>query len=147
MKHVQSYGWIPDRPDHRDYLYSSIAAKVKLPAKVDLRTEDSPIENQGQLGSCTANALAGNIQFLEEISGQVYKDVSRLFIYYNERAAEGTVRFDSGAMIRDGIKVLAKYGVCAESSWPYDISQFTHKPTAACYKAGLKHRITSYHRL
>lgn len=147
MKHVQSYGWIPDRPDHRDYLYSAIAPKVKLPLKVDLRSEDSPVENQGRLGSCTANALAGNLQFLEKVSGQIYKDVSRLFIYYNERAVEGTIGFDSGAMIRDGIKVLAKYGVCPESSWPYDISKFTSKPTAVCYKEGLKHRIVSYHRL
>ena len=147
MKHIQSYGWIPDRPDHRDYLYSAIAPKVKLPSKIDLRNECSPIENQGHLGSCTANALAGHLEFLGKISGQTYKDVSRLFIYYNERAIEGTVGFDSGAMIRDGIKVLAKYGVCPESSWPYDISQFTRKPAAACYKEGLKHRITSYHRL
>jgi C1A family cysteine protease len=147
MKHVSSYGWIPDRPDHRDYLYSAIAPKVKLPSKIDLRTEDSPIENQGRLGSCTANALAGNLQFLEKVSGQTYKDVSRLFIYYNERAAEGTISFDSGAMIRDGIKVLAQYGVCPESSWPYDISRFTRKPAAVCYKEGLKHRISSYHRL
>ena len=146
-KHVQSYGWIPDTPDHRDFLYSAVAPKVKLPPKIDLRSECSEVENQGHLGSCTANALAGHLQFLEKISGQVYKDVSRLFIYYNERAAEGTVDFDSGAMIRDGIKVLAKYGVCAESSWPYDITRFTQKPSAACYKEGLKHRISSYHRL
>jgi C1A family cysteine protease len=147
MKHVQSYGWIPDRPDHRDFLYSAIAPKVKLPLKVDLRNECSSIENQGHLGSCTANALAGNLQFLERVSGQIYKDVSRLFIYYNERALEGTIGFDSGAMIRDGIKGLAKYGVCPESSWPYDISKFTRKPSAACYKEGLKRRIVSYHRL
>ena len=147
MKRLQSYGWIPDRPDHRDFLYSVIAPKVKLPPQVDLRSECSPIENQGRLGSCTANALAGNLQFLEKFSGQTYKDVSRLFIYYNERAIEGTVRFDSGAMIRDGIKVLAKFGVCPESIWPYDISQFTRKPSAVCYKEGLKHRIISYHRL
>jgi C1A family cysteine protease len=147
MKYVQSYGWIPDRPDHRDFLYSAIAPKVKLPLKVDLRSECSSIENQGHLGSCTANALAGNLQFLERVSGQIYKDVSRLFIYYNERAIEGTVGFDSGAMIRDGIKALVKDGVCPESSWPYDISKFTRKPTAVCYKEGLKRRITSYHRL
>jgi C1A family cysteine protease len=144
---IPSYGWIPDRPDHRDYLYSSIAPKVKLPLKVDLRSQDSSIENQGRLGSCTANALAGNLQFLEIMSGQVYKDLSRLFIYYNERAIEGTIGYDSGAMIRDGIKVLAKYGVCAESNWPYDIAQFTRKPGLACYKEGLKRRISSYHRL
>lgn len=147
MKHARSYGWIPDRPDHRDYLYSAIALKVKLPLKIDLRNEDSPIENQGRLGSCTANALAGHLQFLEKVSGQSYKDLSRLFIYYNERAIEGTISFDSGAMIRDGIKGLAKWGVCPESIWPYDIAKFTRKPAAVCYKQGLKRRITSYHRL
>lgn len=147
MKHIQSYGWIPDRPDHRDYLYSAIAPKVKLPLIVDLRPQDSPIENQGHLGSCTANALAGNLQFLEKICGKNYKDLSRLFIYYNERALEGTIDYDSGAMLRDGIKVLAKSGVCPETSWPYDISRFTVKPTALCYKEGLKRRITSYHLL
>jgi C1A family cysteine protease len=147
MNHIKSLGWIPDRPDHRDYLYRAIAPKVKLPSKIDLRNEDSPIENQGQLGSCTANALAGHLQFLEKMTGQTYKDLSRLFIYYNERAVEGTIGYDSGAMIRDGIKVLAKLGVCPELEWPYDIAQFTRKPTPACYKQGLKRRITSYHRL
>ncbi|MDE1920892.1 MAG: C1 family peptidase [Candidatus Omnitrophica bacterium] len=147
MKQSPVYGWVPDRPDHRDYLYSAIAPKIKLPSRVDLRSEDSPIENQGRLGSCTANALAGNLQFLEEINGKSYKDLSRLFIYYNERSIEGTVGYDSGAMIRDGIKSLAKYGVCPESAWPYDISQFTRKPATACYKEALKRRIVSYHRL
>jgi C1A family cysteine protease len=147
MSAVRSYGWIPDTPDHRDYLYSAIAPKVKLPSNVDLRNECSAVENQGRLGSCTANALAGNLQFLEIVNAQPYKDVSRLFIYYNERAIEGKVDFDSGAMLRDGIKALAKFGVCPEVSWPYDITKFTRKPSAACYKQGLKDRITSYHRL
>jgi len=147
MKSGKSYGWIPDTTDQRDYLYSAIAPKVKLPSSVDLRSECSQVENQGRLGSCTANALAGNLQFLEIINAQTYKDVSRLFIYYNERMVEGKINFDSGAMLRDGIKVLAKYGVCPESNWPYDITQFTRKPSVSCYKEGLKHRISSYHRL
>lgn len=147
MRHIPSYGWIPDRPDHRDFLYSAIAPKIKLPVRVDLRPQCSPVENQGRLGSCTANALAGNLQFLEIAENQVYQDVSRLFIYFNERFIEGTVSLDSGAMIRDGIKALVKWGVCPESIWPYDISRFTIKPTAACYKQALKHRIVSYHRL
>lgn len=147
MKSIQRYGWIPDRPDQRDFLYSAIAPRVKLPPRVDLRAECSPIENQGRLGSCTANALAGHLQFLEVAGGGPYKDLSRLFIYYNERAIEGTVAYDAGAMLRDGIKALAKFGVCAESTWPYDIAVFTKKPEAACYKEGLKRRIQSYHRL
>ena len=51
------YGWVPDRPDYRDKLFTAIAAPPKkLPKKVDLRRGCSRVEDQGQLGSCTANA-------------------------------------------------------------------------------------------
>jgi len=60
---------------------------------------------------------------------------------------EGTVNQDSGAFIRDGIKSLNKLGVCTEVEWPYKISRFTKKPTAACYRSAKKHRILSYHRI
>ena len=142
-----SYGWVPDIPDHRDFLYSAIRPRLKMPAAVDLRQSCSPVEDQGQLGSCTANALAGNLEFVDERDDHVYTDVSRLFIYYNERALRGTVDSDSGAMIRDGIKTLAQNGVCSETIWPYVISRFTDKPVAASYTQALKHRIVSYHRI
>ena len=61
---------------------------------------------------------------------------SRLFIYYNERMIEGTVDEDSGAMIRDGIKTVAKLGVCAEAVWPYDIARFTDEPPAKAVHGG-----------
>jgi len=142
------YGWVPDRPDHRDKLYSAIAAPPKvLPSKVDLRAGCSPVENQGQLGSCTANALVGNLEFLENKAGRTATDLSRLFIYYNERAMEGTVDSDSGAAIRDGVKSLVKLGVCSEKSWPYNIAKFTQKPSAACFKEAATHEVTSYHRI
>jgi len=142
------YGWVPDRPDQRDRLYAAIAAPPKrLPAKVDLRAGCSPVENQGQLGSCTANALVGNLEFLEKKSGRTVTDLSRLFIYYNERAMEGTINDDSGAAIRDGVKSLAKLGVCEESDWPYKISCFKQKPPAACYRSAADHQVTSYHRV
>jgi len=127
------YGWVPDRPDYRDKLYTAIAAPPKkLPPKVDLRAGCSAVEDQGQLGSCTANALAGNLEFLEKKAGHTVTDLSRLFIYYNERAMEGTINDDAGAMIRDGVKSLVKLGVCSEKKWPYKIAKFTQKPPAAC---------------
>ena len=67
--------------------------------------------------------------------------------YYNERLIEHTVKADTGAMIRDGIKTLAKKGVCSEKLWPYVVSRFAVKPSAACYKEALQHTITSYHRI
>lgn len=142
------YGWLPDLPDRRDFLYAAIAPKVaRLPRKVDLQPKCPPVENQGQLGSCTANALVGALEFLELRDGARFVDLSRLFVYYNERLIEGTVDQDSGAFIRDGIKSLAKQGVCPEQQWPYKIAAFKRHPTSPCYAAAKKHRITSYHRI
>jgi C1A family cysteine protease len=144
----RGYGWMPDLPDHRDIMYSAVRkVPAQLPAKVDLRAQCSPVEDQGQLGSCTGNALAGALEFLEKKDGVPFKDVSRLFIYYNERVIEHSVKSDSGAMIRDGIKTLAKQGACSEKNWPYLISKFSVKPTAACYKEAGQHQITSYQRI
>jgi C1A family cysteine protease len=141
-------GWIPDFPDHRDFLYAAIRkAPARLPKSVDLSTDMSPVEDQGQLGSCTANALAGALEFLELKDGQPFVDLSRLFIYYNERVIENSVSSDSGAMLRDGIKALAAQGVCPETEWPYVISKFTMKPSKRCYTDGKKHVISSYHRI
>jgi C1A family cysteine protease len=97
--------------------------------------------------SCTANALAGALEFLKIKDRASFQDYSRLFIYYNERVIEHSVSSDSGAMLRDGIKTLASQGGCAEASWPYVESKFKIKPKPACYKEALKHRISSYHRI
>jgi C1A family cysteine protease len=142
------YGWMPDLPDQRDILYSAVrAVPKKLPSSMDLRPTCSPVENQGNLGSCTGNALAGALEFLERKDKVRFVNLSRLFIYYNERVIEHSVKSDSGAMIRDGIKTLNKQGVCSEKKWPYVISRFTVKPGAACYKEALDHQILAYQRI
>jgi C1A family cysteine protease len=143
-----TYGWLPDLPDQRDYLYQAIQPLLRvIPSMVDLRKSCSPVEDQQNLGSCTGNALAGALEFLEIKDKVKYADLSRLFIYYNERVIEHTVKSDSGAMIRDGIKTLVKQGVCTEKTWPYVTRKFAVKPNAASYKEGLAHQITSYHRI
>jgi C1A family cysteine protease len=115
------YGWLPDLPDHRDQLYGApVELAAAPPAKVDLRPQCPLVYDQGQLGSCTANAIAAAIQFdrMKQKLAQVFPP-SRLFIYYNERAIEHTIDSDSGAQIRDGIKSVGKQGDCPESEWPY----------------------------
>jgi C1A family cysteine protease len=141
-------GWMPDLPDHRDFLFGMRhARRLALPPAVDLRAHCSPVEDQGALGSCTAQALAGALEFLEVKDSVPFKDLSRLFIYYNERAIIGTTGYDSGARLRDGIKTLAHDGVCAEKKWPYVISRFKRKPLKACYTEAQNHQITSYERI
>ena len=126
------YGWIPDLPDQRDYHFAAPSAvQASLPPAVDLTPLCPPVYDQGQLGSCTGNGVAGVLQF--DAMKESLPDTStpsRLFIYYNERVIEGTVKSDSGAQIRDGIKTVAATGACDETLWPYDITMFAHKPTA-----------------
>jgi C1A family cysteine protease len=105
------------------------------------------VEDQGALGSCTAQALAGNLEFLDRKIDSLYTDVSRLFIYYNERVLEGTVDYDSGASLRVGIKTLKNDGCCEESLWPYKIAKFDVKPSGKCYLRAKTLCIKSYHRI
>src|SRR5215831_487769 len=108
LKH--SYGWVRDLPDHRDSFFSSPLAATALPAHVDLRAQCPPVYDQGQLGSCTANAIAAAIDFDRQKQSLPLLFPSRLFVYYNERAKEHTVNSDAGARIRDGIKSVAAQG-------------------------------------
>lgn len=122
-------------------------APRRMPVMTDLRGGCSAVEDQGELGSCTANALAGALEFLQRKEGAVFEDKSRLFIYYNERVIGHSVGEDSGAQLRDGIKTLVKQGACRESLWPYQAGKFAVRPSPACYRDALGHRITRYRRL
>lgn len=147
-------GWRPDLPDHRDHMYAApLQVMASLPPKIDLRQQSpNTIYDQGQLGSCTGNAIAAAIEF--DLLKQKKQDFipSRLFIYYNERVMEGTVDYDAGAYIRDGIKSVVKKGVCNETEWTYDDNnqpnaKFTQKPPSHCYQEALKTKAASYSRV
>jgi C1A family cysteine protease len=141
------YGWIPDLPDVRDYPYIQLAVRIPpLPAAVDLRQFCTSVENQGEIGCCTACALVGNLEFLKKKQHHIL-NFSRLFLYYNERVIRNTQDSDSGASIRDGIKTLVKAGDCREKLWPFLASDLTVKPTTACYQDALNYQIKSYYRL
>ncbi|WP_334173020.1 C1 family peptidase [Sinomonas sp.] len=146
---THGYGWVPDVPDQRDHLFAAPPAVLgALPASTDLSAQCPPVYDQGQLGSCTANAIAGALEFdadKEGISG--YTTPSRLFIYYNERVMENTVSSDSGAQIRDGIKSVGAQGACPETEWPYDITKFADQPSQQCYTDAKQHRAVAYQRV
>jgi C1A family cysteine protease len=144
---MNKYGWKKDKFDERDYSFDKLVSPVKIPSSVDLTSKCSTIEDQGQLGSCTAQSIVGALEFLEIQQKKTFTDLSRLFLYYNERAIEGTTRQDSGAMIRDGIKSCASQGVCPESDWGYLISKFKTKPTLKCYRNAIKYEIMYYYRI
>lgn len=147
------YGWIPDLPDQRDLQFDPIAALIAsatgpvLPSAVDLRPHCPPVYDQGQIGSCTANAIAAAVRFTQKWTYSIdIFDPSRLFIYYNERRIEGTIASDSGAQLRDGIKSVATDGVCPNSEWGYEHA-FDERPWSHCYTDAKKDLLTQYLRI
>jgi C1A family cysteine protease len=140
--HVRGYGWRPQLPDSRDLVYAP--RLTNLPPEHDLRPQMPPVYDQGQLGSCTGNAIAGAMEYERDRQGLPDFVPSRLFVYYNERALEGTVSSDSGAVIRDGIKVVNTEGVCPETLWPYNVGMFAVKPPHRCYVAATKDKAVRY---
>ena len=149
MKTVESkigrkYGWKRSLPNFKlkkygEVLPAEVIVQEQLPDVVDLRSQCQPVYDQGQLGSCSANAMAGAIEFLQQGF-----QASRLFIYYNERALEGSIGDDSGAELTDGIETVITTGVCSETEWPYDITQFTVQPPAQCYLDAKNDIFTQY---
>ncbi len=148
---IESYGWQPDFPDHRDRIYNLervVQRAVELPPVFSLRSEMPPVYDQGQLGSCTGNGVGAILEHAEIRQGLPAATPSRLFIYYNERVIEGTVNQDSGAQIRDGIKAVASDGAPPEDpDWPYDIAKFAEKPSAKAYEDAKKYEAIEYFRV
>lgn len=141
------FGWKRDIPDPRDFKFK-VTVPHDLPPVVDLRGQcPSEVYDQGELGSCTANALGGAFQFGQMKQKKTNWIPSRLFIYYNEREMEGTINEDAGAMIRDGIKSMADKGVCPETMWSYNICKFKKKPDQKCYTEALNNQVQEYLRI
>lgn len=154
-------GWHRDLPDFRDYTPDHEAIKpllkktgavqgvktpAALPAAVDLRQWFSPVENQGQLGSCTANAGVGLVEYFERRAAGRHIDASRLFLYKATRDLLGW-HGDTGATLRSTMEALATFGVPPEQYWPYQIAQFDVEPTAFCYAFAQDFKAIQYYRL
>lgn len=142
------HGWKADRPDHRDVVDNTMLKAAHLPDHTDLRSYCSPVEDQGELGSCTANAGTSAMELLAIKMGKPRINYSRLFLYYAERVKieNGDPNDDSGAQIRDTMKSLATFGCCAETTWPYDVAKFGVAPPDPAWIEANNHQILKYVR-
>ena len=143
----RKYGWRPDVPSIHDRRFGLVLHDSDLPEMIDLRPCCPPVYDQLSLSSCTANAIAGALEFDRCKENKDDWVPSRLFIYYNERNIEGTTDYDAGASIRDGIESLRDDGYCAETEWPYDISKFTDTPSTKAYENAKCNVVTEYMRV
>ncbi|WGJ15330.1 C1 family peptidase [Methylocapsa sp. D3K7] len=171
MTELKGLGWLPDIPSHLDYtedhpevtkllartkIAPRLAASAKgahktaapaaLPPKIDLRASFSPIEDQGALGSCTAQAAVGLLEYFERHSSGKWVDASRLFLYKTERNLLGWTG-DTGAFLRTAMEALVLTGAPPERYWPYNIANFDDEPSAFCYALGANYQAVKYFRL
>jgi C1A family cysteine protease len=151
-------GWIPDYPDFRDYTEKTeevksvirktqLLGKKAIPKSIDLRQWCSPVEDQGMLGSCTAHAGAGIIEYYERKSFGKHIDASRLFLYKVTRNLM-KMKGDSGAYLRTTIGAMVLFGVPPEDYWPYtdDEKTFDKEPPAFCYAFAQNYQTIKYYR-
>ena len=135
-----------DPRDFRDYQY--VPTRAPLREIVDLRSLASPVENQGRLGSCVGQAVVGAYELLyKHDAPALFEDLSRLYVYYNARLLEDTIDQDVGAFVRDGIKGVRRYGICAEALWPYNVKNFAITPSIAAYQDAGSRNIKNYYRI
>lgn len=159
-------GWLPDYPDFRDHTVAkgkappgekrdvpallsqlNVAETLpEMPDTVDLSSAFPPIEDQGKLGSCTANAGVALLEYFERNSSGKSIDASRLFLYKATRNLMGQAG-DSGAFLRMAMQAMVLFGMPPEDYWPYDIATFDNEPTAFCYAFAQNYKAIQYYRL
>ncbi len=154
---LRGLGWLPDYPDFRDYTPAheeiapllagtSVPKANGIPTQIDLTPWCSPIEDQGQLGSCTANATVGLVEYFQRRANGRHTDASRLFVY---KATRNLLHWtgDTGAFLRSAMGALVLFGAPPEEYWPYDISTYDEEPPAFCYAFAQSFQAIKYIRL
>ena len=164
-------GWLPEYPDFRDYTVEteevaprltrlkqksvkdmlikvgvSEPEKVRIPNSRDLREWCPPVENQGALGSCTANAGVALMEYYERRAFDRHVDASRLFLY---KATRNLLHWtgDRGAFLRTTMAAMVLFGVPPEEYWPYAIEDFDNEPSSFCYAFAENYQALQYFRL
>jgi C1A family cysteine protease len=158
-------GWLAPQPDLSDYTPASrqitsfnkklhfpgpktkgtalLAPRSPLNTSVDLREWCSPIENQSDLGSCTAHAAAGTVEYFERRAFGKHIDASRLFLYKTTRNLM-QVTGDTGAWLRETMGALTLCGVPDEKYWPYKVKDFDKEPGGFVYALAENYSTVKY---
>lgn len=141
-------GWKPSLPDHRDFKLGVTIPREELPRKVDLRSEiDWTPYHQGEMNSCTAQAAANIMRFVNKKKGLPFNNPSRMFIYWVNRHQEDSADRDDGATMRSSMRTMAKYGVPDENHWGYSKTNLYVKPPKALYQEAVQNMVKIYMRV
>ena len=156
---ITKYKFLCRRPSPEEEKHTDLLLKIykpkPLPPKFDLNKNMEDVYDQGELGSCSANASCSAYKFackaqpMVATSKEAVKkfEPSRLYLYYKDRELSHNENIDSGASISDNVQVLMKNGVCCENLWEYNIDKFNMKPPKNCDEDALTHRAVKYNKI
>ena len=143
---IRAYGWhrpLPSRRHIDRHGLLEISPITPFPRVTDLSNMLCPIRDQSTAGSCTSFALEPLLQYVTKAPAPL----SELFIYFNERLAEGNPTQDNGANLSDGAQCCVTLGAPPETDWPYDLAQLATKPPDAAYMDALQFKAASDHSI
>jgi C1A family cysteine protease len=168
----RSLGWLRDLPDFRDYTIEQPEAPARLrrsgtrasvrsmladidtmdapigvlPSAIDLRPWLPAVLDQGPLGSATAHAATGLVEYFERRAFGRHERRSPLFLY---KATRNLLHWtgDTGAFLRTTLGALALFGVPPEEHWTYSVADVDKEPTAFCYAFAAQFQSLQYYRL
>ncbi|OPH61703.1 hypothetical protein BC351_00225 [Paenibacillus ferrarius] len=149
MNSERQYLLKPDQVDSRDYIYMASGSNSEF-KEIDLRSKDIPeIFDQLNLGACAIFSITELMMYWmkQNTPSHYYFYLSQLFLYYKTRETEGTIDWDSGISIRNGLRIAQQIGVCRESFFPYDISKYKVLPSREAEKDAADYKINDYHRI
>jgi C1A family cysteine protease len=149
---IRRFGWLRDSPDPRDRLFGDgserILSALRVPPTGSVESEMPAVFDQGDVGSCTANADTAVVEHAAMKAGD-HTPLSRMGLYADERIAEGQTPplYDSGAQVRTGIKIAVSHGIGPETDFPYQDRNVPLKPPAQYYRDAVKHEALTYKRI
>lgn len=110
--------------DKRDFLIKATGESLPLVVELDIYE----VENQLGFNSCVANAMCSALEIYYKRQGTP-RDLSRMYHYWWTRALSKIQGQDSGSYPRDMCKAISRFGICDETTYPYDNSNLFRVPS------------------
>lgn len=117
--------------------------------------EKTPISNQGQAGTCVANAWCDAMEILDGLVGNdVVEQLSRRFLYWCARAYTNDTHHDDGTYLRSAAHQLKHIGIFEEKYFEYsDKPEFLvsssklSKPSLDHYTIASNNKLSNFYRI
>lgn len=123
--------------------HKNIAGTFIMPKRLDMRKDLLDVRDQGQIGSCVAQACAAMKEYQEFIETGAKNQYSVQFIY-DHRENRNLRGMTEGMTGYDAMTILTKRGVCFEKNYPYGRSMNVKDISKQIYQEAIRYKIQTF---